>query len=245
MCQTGFRLGVPRFGHSTRNICEKINCEKVENEYVPFSANPAFYAFCSVSNCNVKEIFMYKCDNEETHIFDSKSRSCVYNCKSAGYFPDSNDCSIYYICNGKRTFVSQQVNCPVGYYFNGTACVNSTKHCPLESTITTEMPSLTETSNPAESFTHVQTVGTTEITTESSLIALISDSSTQSPTVLPSTDPTPPSVTEASSLPSFTASYPNIFFLPCPLYLTLSNDQICSQVGSYLNYGKKDEINKK
>lgn len=227
MCQ----IGVPRFGHSSRHICKIINCDKVENEFVIFPANPAFYAFCSVSNCNVKQIFMYKCENEETHIFDLKTRSCVFNCKSSGYFADSYDCSAYYICNGKRTFTSQRINCPVGFYFNGTACVNSTKHCPLESIVTTAGPYSIELSTPDESSTQVPTVAVTEITTENSLNSLttqISDYSTQS-----SSDALPSAPTS-----SFKASYPNILFLPCPLYLKLSNDQICSQVGSYLNYGR-------
>lgn len=218
MCQTS----ALKFGHSqlaTRKMCEKIDCDTVENEFVIYSANPAFYAFCSVS-CGVKQTFMYKCENEETHIFNKESRNCIYDCKSSGYFADSSDCSTYYICNGKRSFTVQQVKCPPEFYFNGTACVNSTKHCALGSIIST----------PIESSTSSQTQTTSEnvsnpITTQ---ISPFSEQSSAESTT-----------TSETSISSFNASYPSISFLPCPLWLKVSNNQICSQIGSYVNYGEQ------
>lgn len=239
MCQTGHTT---KFGHFfTRKICDKIDCDKKENEFVLFTANPAFYAFCSVSNCNVKQIFMYKCDDEETHIFDLQTRSCIFNCQSAGYFADSFNCSVYHICNGKRFFTSQRVHCPPGFYFNGTACVNSSKHCLSGSVNAT---AITTTSTSGESLMHVQTVAMTDSTTENLMISSTtptptSQLSTQTSTNLPATQP--PADPTSMALSNYSAQYPSILFLPCPLYLNISNDQICSEIGSYLTHSKSQD----
>lgn len=127
LCVTRTLLNYPR-------ICQKISCDRVANDFISFPANPAFYAFCFVSDTGVRQTYMYKCDDEVNEIFDLKMKMCRFNCRSAGYFADPLDCNSYYICNGLR-LSARHVHCPPNYYFNGTVCLNSKAHCPAGSIV--------------------------------------------------------------------------------------------------------------
>lgn len=201
---------------------------------MPFPANPAYYAFCSVSDCGARQTFMYKCENEETHVFDMKTRSCIFNCITSGYFGDSSDCSVYYICNGRRTFSVRRVNCPPGFYFNGTACINSTKHCASGSVIETTMPPSMESASSTEKPTQVDSYEVTELSTE------ISSTQLYLPSIQSSTDSTTTTQTVEipfETEPTYHLPYPSILFLPCPFWI--QNEQICLGTGRRPNYGKR------
>lgn len=120
--------------------CDVVNCSGMDNKFIPFIPNSAYFAFCGVP------VVMFKCDDEENYKFDQNLNDCVYNCKSAGYFIDPADCSYFYICESAGAEAILQ-KCPSGYKFNGFQCVAS-YNCP---SISTYDP--TETNTPTEECT--------------------------------------------------------------------------------------------
>lgn len=113
---------MPRVDHGSRKICQKITCNNKPNGYILFPANPAFYAYCS-NDGGVEKMTMYKCDDVNNYVFDLSSQQCIFNCKSVGFFPDPQNCSSYYFCEGWIKFKFTRLHCSEGQYFNGTGCV--------------------------------------------------------------------------------------------------------------------------
>jgi len=179
---------------NNRRICQKINCNRVTNNFILYPTNPAFYAYCFVSATGVRQTYMYKCDDDTNKIFDLKTNTCRFNCKSIGYFADPSDCSSYYICNGLK-FASRHVHCPPNYYFNGTVCLNSKAHCAPGS-----IPSMTTTTS------EKTTMMTNELTMTESIVDSTSESmiNSVSPSITDSdsesmTDSASQSITDSSS----------------------------------------------
>lgn len=136
---------------NSQRICQKTSCDRVTNDFITVPANPAYYAYCFLSATGEEQTYLYKCDDENNKVFDLKTKACKFNCKSIGYYADPLDCNSYYICNGNGLkFSSRHVHCPPNYYFNGSACLGSSAHCPPGSIInittsTSSMPSETTT----------------------------------------------------------------------------------------------------
>lgn len=172
---------IPRPSNNQK-ICQKISCDGVENDFVIFPANPAFYAYCFTSATGVQHTYMYKCDDEINKVFDIKTKKCRFNCKSIGYYADPFDCSSYYICNGLK-FASRHVHCPHNYFFNGTVCLNSKTHCPAGSivvndkTTTTPIPVLSSTVN------NSMELSADEISVSTTMTEEVMDTTTMSSTI--------------------------------------------------------------
>ncbi|XP_037024297.1 uncharacterized protein LOC119066119 [Bradysia coprophila] len=144
-----------RKSSNSESICQKISCDGATNDFVAFTANPTFYAYCFTSATGVHHTYMYKCDDEINKMFDVSIKKCRFNCKAIGYYADPMDCSSYYICNGLK-FASRRVHCPPNYYFNGTVCLNSKAHCPIGSIVassTVRPTSTVDSSMVDETFT--------------------------------------------------------------------------------------------
>lgn len=134
-----------RVDHASKKICQKISCDQKPNDYISFPANPAFYAECRNVN-GMQTMTMYKCDDVQNQVFDVKLGMCIFNCKSAGFFPDPLDCTAYYQCSGWIKFKFTRVVCPAGQFFYETGCTDDMGNCenpPVDPTITTPT-----TSNP-------------------------------------------------------------------------------------------------
>ncbi|KAG4080385.1 hypothetical protein HA402_010453 [Bradysia odoriphaga] len=129
---------------NSESICKQISCDGATNDFVAFTANPTFYAYCFTSAAGIHHTYMYKCDDEINKMFDVTIKKCRFNCKSIGYYADPMDCSSYYICNGLK-FASRRVHCPPNYFFNGTVCLNSKAHCPIGSIIASSTATPTST----------------------------------------------------------------------------------------------------
>lgn len=104
---------------TSNSLCQTVNCSiKQHNKFIPFTQNPAYYAFCGVP------IVMFKCADERNYVFDTSVNDCVYNCRQAGYFIDPANCAQYFICekSGAQGILQK---CPYNFKFNGVGCVES------------------------------------------------------------------------------------------------------------------------
>lgn len=99
---------------------------------VLYGGNPAYYAFCK-SGLQA-EIFMFRCVDVVSEVFDLNYGRCVYNCQTEGNHADRTNCYGYITCsNDNGQWISTKQTCPIGHYFRNNACVpHRGKKCESE-----------------------------------------------------------------------------------------------------------------
>lgn len=112
--------------------CNTVDCTGVVDHMVLYGGNPAYYAFCK-SGLQA-EIFMFRCVDVVSEVFDVNWGRCVYNCQKEGNHVDRTNCYGYITCsfdNGQ--WVSTKQTCPPGNYFRKNKCVpHKGKKCESE-----------------------------------------------------------------------------------------------------------------
>ena len=96
-----------------------MQCPKKKGTHIRYNVNPAYYLSCTDTGI----VEMFKCPEEIFQVYDSNSKSCVYNCNKSGTYEDRELCTNYYHCSGPtKKLKSVNVMCPAGYYFKGDGC---------------------------------------------------------------------------------------------------------------------------
>lgn len=111
-----------------RNRCTIVNCPRNKNVLVAYKANPAFYVQC----VNTQQL-IHRCKEGTNTIFDEKRQQCVYDCKTAGNFPNRENCTQFYTCTKKGLKLISNIGiCPPNSGFVDTKCVHSDTACVPE-----------------------------------------------------------------------------------------------------------------
>lgn len=111
-----------------RNRCTTVKCPKNKNVLLAYKTNTAFYVQC----INSQQI-IHRCTEGANTIFDEKRQQCIYDCKTAGNFPDREDCTQFYTCTKKGLKLISNVGiCPPDSGFVDTKCVHTDTACESE-----------------------------------------------------------------------------------------------------------------
>lgn len=111
--------------------CQTMDCTGMKNEFILYSQNNGYFAYCSEDANQQAAITMFKCPDADNQVYNRAKLGCEYKCRKEGFFADTLDCKSYYFCYRDRLNGLKNIHetCPDTYQFQDGKCVKSATEC--------------------------------------------------------------------------------------------------------------------